>query len=256
MTAAVVTAGGSSARIAAALGRVYEAADWVPPPPEVRRDRIAARPVPLDRLIGSLQAVFEEVPGLTRATAAAHLLRWGVEQVPRLQDLLQDPAPLAGMLFANGSGGFILVRGDDPVPRRRFTAAHELGHLLLHFPPEEYGQPARDGSAPRAIMLGDEPEFVCEAFCDGGGGTESAGGDNGQLAPSLSLPWREREANRFAAELLMPEAVVRDLCRHYVQRYGPAPRFLEGHIATDLLVSRQAVRYRLADLGLGSVEAT
>ena len=251
-----MTVTASSPRIADALRRVYAAAEWRPPPPEVHRDRIVTRPVPLDRLIGSLQAVFEEVPRLTRAAAAAHLMRWGVEQAGRLQGMLHDPAPLAGLLFANAGGAFILVRGDDPVARRRFTAAHELGHLLLHFPPGVDGRPIGDGAtAAQPLVLGDEPESVCEAFCDGDAGAESRGGDNSQLVPSLSLPWREREANRFAAELLMPEAVVRELCRHYVQRCGPAPRFLEGHLATDLLVSRQAVRYRLAGLGLGVIEA-
>jgi Zn-dependent peptidase ImmA (M78 family) len=67
----------------------------------------------------------------------------------------------------------------------------------------------------------------------------------------LSLNWQEREANRFAAELLMPEPTVRALHDYYCERFGRSARFLEGHLAADLLVSRQAVQYRLADLGLG-----
>lgn len=247
-----MTVAGTSARIATALKLAHETAECLPLLPEVRRDRLVVRPVPLDRLVRSF-ASFEELPGLTCAAAGAHLLRFGVKQ----PGLLADPTPLAGFVYADKSAAYILVRGDDPVPRRRFTAAHELGHLLLHFSPAGNGQAVSDGPAVSpTLVLGDQLDSVCDAFCDGGGGPDSADGDNVRLAPSLSLPWREREANRFAAELLMPEAVVRDLCRHYVQRYGPAPRFLEGHIATDLLVSRQAVRYRLADLGLALVEAT
>lgn len=243
-------------RLAAALRRAHETAEWVPSPPEVRRDRIAARPVPLDRLIGAFNAVFEEVPRLTRAAAAAHLIRWAVEEPRRLQDLLQDATPLAGLLFANTSGGYILVCRDDPLPRRRFTAAHELGHLLLHFPPEGNGEPAGEDTLTQgALVMGDEAdaETVSEAVCEAAGGRGDPPGDaDGTLAPAPNLPWREREANRFAAELLMPETVVRSLHEHYTHRYGHCPRFLESHIAGDLLVSRQAVRYRLADLGLAA----
>src|SRR5438874_379543 len=71
-----------------------------------------------------------------------------------------------------------------------------------------------------------------------------------QAAAAAALDERERQANRFAAELLMPESLCRGLYQFYDARYGNTPRFIEGHVAGDLLVSRQAVRRRLADLGL------
>lgn len=245
-----------SVRLAAALRRAHESAGWEPAPPLVRPDRVVARPVPLDRLIGAFNVVFDEVSGLTRAAAAAQFVRWGVEEPRRLQALLQDTTPLAGLLFAKTRGAYMLVCRDDSLPRRRFTAAHELGHLLLHFPREGNGEPA--GEAPLAegtLVMGDEAEAqtVSEAVCDAAGGREHPPGDpDRMLAPAPNLPWREREANRFAAQLLMPEAIVRSLYEHYTARYGQCQRFLEGHIAGDLLVSRQAARYRLADLGLAA----
>jgi Zn-dependent peptidase ImmA (M78 family) len=54
----------------------------------------------------------------------------------------------------------------------------------------------------------------------------------------------ERQANRFAAELLMPEAVCRAM-----RAYTVSSRFLEHQLARDLLVSREAMRWRLRELG-------
>ena len=42
--------------------------------------------------------------------------------------------PLSGFLYANGGGACVFVREEDAVARRRFCAAHELGHYLLHWP--------------------------------------------------------------------------------------------------------------------------
>ena len=66
----------------------------------------------------------------------------------------------------------------------------------------------------------------------------------------LELAALEREANRFAAELLMPEAVVRRLCAGYSRRQKPTEQFLANHLASDLLVSRQAARWRLRELAI------
>ena len=60
----------------------------------------------------------------------------------------------------------------------------------------------------------------------------------------------ERQANRFAAELLMPEAVCRILHERYARKYGAVARFLVYHLAGDLLVSRSAIAWRLFGLGL------
>ncbi|HEY7424704.1 MAG TPA: hypothetical protein VH682_10790, partial [Gemmataceae bacterium] len=111
--------------VADAIARLHAAAGLLWPPAAANR---AVVPVPLDRLIATYNLVHEEVSGLTRAAAGAFLARWGVHR----PELLEDTAPLAGFLFANARGGYILARADDPLPRRRFTAAHELGPYLLH----------------------------------------------------------------------------------------------------------------------------
>ncbi len=64
----------------------------------------------------------------------------------------------------------IVVRRGDPSTRTRFTIAHEIGHLMLH----KFDTIHRDGPI-----------------------------------SEVELTDQEREANTFAAKLLMPEALVR-----------------------------------------------
>jgi len=177
-------------------------------------------PIPLGDLISNYPVVHQEVDGLNRAAASAVLRGWDVRwsAIPR-----EDP-PLAGFLYASKRAdrraGFIFVRKGDILPRRRFTAAHELGHYRLHFNPDE------------AEMV----EF------DGDEDVEESG--------QADLTSMERQANRFAAELLMPEAVCRTLHECHARKYGPVDRYLVYHLAGELLVSRSAIAWRLFGLGL------
>ena len=68
-----------------------------------------------------------------------------------------------------GGGPLILVSRNKPVPRQRFTAAHELGHILLGHVGE--GKPAHRGPLPAGNPM-------------------------------------EREANVFASRLLAPACVL------------------------------------------------
>ena len=211
--------------ISKAIRQLFAKAD-LPWPPPARRTVV---PVPLDMLIGAYNLAHDEVAGLTRAAAGAYLARWGIQR----PELLEDASPLAGFLFANARGGYILVNADDPLPRRRFTAAHELGHYLLHFLPRL--QAARDGET--YLVQDDSDETVREE-------------DKPETDEALSLSEMERQANRFAAELLIPETVCRTATDMYTARFRTTPRFLEHHLARDMVVSREAMHWRLRSLGL------
>lgn len=211
--------------VADAIRRLYAAAG-LPWPPSASA---SVTPVPLDRLIATYALAQDEVSGLTRATAGAYLARWAVHR----PELLEDPAPLAGFLFANAKGGYILVNADDSLPRRRFTAAHEMGHYLLHFLPRL--QATRDVET--YLVQDDNDETVREE-------------DKSDDDKALSLPAMERQANLFAAELLMPVALMRAARDRYAARFQTPSRFLEHHLARDLLVSRDAMRWRLRSLSL------
>ena len=221
-----MSAARDSVHIADAIRQLYDGAGLAWPA------AAGKGPVPLDRLIAAHNLAHEEVPGLTRAAAAAYLARWEV----RRPELFADVTPLAGFLFVNARGGAILVRQEDNLPRRRFTAAHELGHYLLDFLPRLRPE--------ETFVQDDEADTVCEEEK-----TPAAGG--------LSLSEMERRANRFAAELLMPEAVCRELRDRFARQFGPTVRFLDHFLAGELLVSREAVLWRLRGLGLnGSAEAS
>lgn len=203
-------------RIGEAIRDAYRLAElpWPPTP---------GGPIPLDRLIRALPVRHQEVPGLNRAAVSAVLAGKGVLWA----DIPQPDPALAGFVYANPRTGFIFVRRDDILPRRRFTAAHELGHYLLHFAPEL----ARRGPAGAELVRSDDETTIAE--------TDGA-----------AIDAMEREANRFAAALLMPEDVCRSLHARYSEKYGPTPRFLIYHIAAELLVSRMAIERRLDELQL------
>jgi Zn-dependent peptidase ImmA (M78 family) len=177
-------------------------------------------PIPLGELVASYPVVHEEVDGLNRAAASAVLRRWDV----RWSEIPPEDPPLAGFLYANSRSGYIFVRRGDILPRRRFTAAHELGHFRLHL-----GQ----------ALAGDASEMV-----------EVDRHEEVEESGQAKLAMMERQANRFAAELLMPENVCRILHERYARTYGPVARYLVYHLAGDLLVSRSAIAWRLFGLGL------
>lgn len=115
--------------------------------------------------------------------------------------------------FGSESGKFELVNGQahiyvnrgEPIARQRFTVAHEIGHWALG-----HGDSFRD---PAANFSSSASKYV------------------------------ERSANKFAACLLMPRAVVMDAAMHS-----------GGGNVDDLArlfrVSSIAMEYRLKNLGL------
>lgn len=174
-------------------------------------------PVPLARYVEECNLLHVALPKLSRAVVYDFLLAEGM--LPG--DLGQDEA-LAGFLYVTSSAGFVFVNADDPVPRRRFTAAHELGHFVLH----------RNEMGGR-VSIGDTPATVVEVEDE----TASA---------------MERQANYFAAELLMPEDVCRDRASAFRRQYAVCPRSpFAYHLAAELLVSSEAMRYRLRELEVG-----
>lgn len=114
-----------------------------------------------------------------------------------------EPFSSEAALEPVGDGHRIVLRGHSPEGRRRFTIAHEIGHFVLH--PHRLA-PERNGGGNAAWQA------------------------------------EEREADQFAAELLMPEDLVREAV------------LLQGADAVRLAdrfeVSRKAMQARLKWLGL------
>jgi len=90
---------------------------------------------------------------------------------------------LAGMVARRGDQVSILVNQADAPFRKRFTIAHELGHYLFHL--------SEDGE-----IVDREADLFRVADAD--------------EIPTDVARWREIEANRFAAALLMDAEHVRE----------------------------------------------
>ena len=115
----------------------------------------------------------------------------------------REPFGSEAALVARGDGHAIELRGSPGARRLRFTIAHEIGHFVLH--------PGRAVS--------------------------ERGGPTNQSTVRL-----EREADQFAAELLMPEQLVRQAV---LDDGGDLRR-----LADRFDVSTQAMSLRLRHLGL------
>lgn len=157
------------------------------------------------------------LPHLSRLAVYDHLAGFGVTPA----DTGDEDEPLAGFLFVTPSAGLLFVNASDPVGRQRFSAAHELGHFVLHR--GEMGGRATFADTPEAIRL------------------DADQSDR-----------HEREANRFAVELLMPADACRAREAAFRAAYRSCPRTaLAHHLAAEFLVSRESMRYRLRELRLG-----
>ncbi|MGX9351351.1 ImmA/IrrE family metallo-endopeptidase [Shimia sp. W99] len=121
----------------------------------------------------------------------------------------------------------IWVNPLEPENRRRFTLAHELGHLFQHMLPNYQ-------DVQRAEEFKDGPR---EFRRDGSVGKE------------------EREANQFAAKLLMPAPMVKeestklkDAYRKPDGKIGMSRQRFIDELAQKFEVSSQAMEYRLKNL--------
>lgn len=122
---------------------------------------------------------------------------------------------VSGVLVIRDGVATIGVNSSHADTRRRFTIAHELGHYLLH-------------------------KQLSHVFVDAVYFRDQESSDGTML--------HEIEANAFAAELLMPESILRE-------RFGyhPIADLDEDAIkieAATLRVSMQALTIRLTTLGL------
>jgi Zn-dependent peptidase ImmA (M78 family) len=127
--------------------------------------------------------------------------------------VFSDPS-LSGMIAKRGNHSSILVKDDDALNRKKFTIAHELGHMLLHLKVE-------DGE------FIDKADYFRTEFFKATEMNENKG--------------QEVEANQFAAALLMDSELIKQCW----------PEIQSSDSMADLFkVSKEAMEYRLNHLGL------
>ncbi|HLG61969.1 MAG TPA: ImmA/IrrE family metallo-endopeptidase [Ktedonosporobacter sp.] len=221
--------------IAALINELYQEA-------EIEFPSLRRRITPLGDLVGSLNLASKELPGLSQQVAMRYLIQQGV--------LLENPEAaardeLAGFLYANTSYGCIFLEANDHLTRRRFSVAHELGHYLLHFRPllkvAEGDQMYLELMETFYRDKKDDPQETASGRVERVGQQLLEG-----LLPSEAR--MEYEANQFATALLMPEAVVRGLFARVMLRFSEED--LVTYLATEMLVSNEAMRWRLRNFHL------
>ena len=130
-------------------------------------------------------------------------------------DLKKELDGASGLLTKDKEKGWVIaIHSGDTGTRKRFTIAHELGHYLLHKKDDSY-------SAIDVFENGDT-FFRSDGY------------------KSEKERKEEREANFFAASLLMPEERVRAAYKV----------FTTEEMAENFAVSASSMTYRLQNLGL------
>lgn len=132
-----------------------------------------------------------------------------------------DDADFEARIEKTGTGFAITLSGDVSPRRRRFSVAHEIGHLFLHMG-----------------YLVDEDKWRSE-----GTYTDS-------VYYRYGYNTEEYEANEFAAALLMPRAEFVKVAN----QHRDGGRYLVGPIAAHFQVSEEAALNRGRWLGLFSWE--
>jgi Zn-dependent peptidase ImmA (M78 family) len=131
---------------------------------------------------------------------------------------------ISGVYLNDGKQAVIGFNSKNVEKRQRFTIAHELGHYILEH--------ERDG-----VFIDNPSKYLTILFRD----KESSTGEYLQ----------EREANAFAAALLMPMDLIDEVIKEY---YNPSffPDEEDLNIVEKLCerfnVSQQAMSFRLSNL--------
>ncbi|WP_148616555.1 ImmA/IrrE family metallo-endopeptidase [Nocardioides rubriscoriae] len=125
---------------------------------------------------------------------------------------------VSGMLIRDAETLTVGLHHTHSARRKRFTLAHEIGHLKLH-----RGRPLIVDSAVRINMR--------------------------DATSARATDREEMEANRFAAALLMPEDMV---IKAVDASSSVNPKMLQQELARMFDVSTEAMGYRLINLGITS----
>jgi Zn-dependent peptidase ImmA (M78 family) len=134
---------------------------------------------------------------------------------------LQDE--ISGVLYLDTNRrGKIGINKDHHKVRQRFTIAHEIGHYELFHSRED------------SIFIDQPKKHMSMKFYRDG---RSSTGDY----------WQEREANAFAASLLMPDFLVEKIIQNCDLDLSAEDSLKE--LADKFEVSSQAMAYRLSNLG-------
>lgn len=124
---------------------------------------------------------------------------------------------VAGFIVMTDDNSIITVNRTNPPVRRRFTTAHEIGHFILH---------AKD----QPIFIDKTPRMMYR-----------------NSASSTGEDFKEKEANAFAAALLMPKELIELELQNAPYDISKAISYM----AERFRVSENAMSFRLSNIGYG-----
>ncbi|KST68009.1 ImmA/IrrE family metallo-endopeptidase [Mastigocoleus testarum] len=221
--------------------------------------------IPLYDLIRSYPIRVAEIKDMTIKNVA-EFLETETGHKPPFSDRENPNLRLAGYLYLlEYQGcfyGCILVEKKPylaPVSRRRFSAAHELGHYLLHFLPLLESHQENISKEPLILTEGlyVEKENDDEIQDSKDESTAEFTFTNGiqVVLDRLGIDEKqmEEEADRFAAELLIPATACLTLAKKFCGRFARKRDALAKRLATEFLVSEEAMKRRLEDLQLPEI---
>lgn len=182
----------------------------------------------------------ERMAQLVLRNAGALTIPVDLDQVLKSLNVRVHPEDMddetAGVLIVKGEQRHILVNKGHSENRRRFTIAHELGHLVLH-------DDEANGDSSGQRMFIDRQIRVYQRVGEASSAVYQQEG-------STTTVEQEREANVFAACLLMPA--------HHVTRAAQERDLFDeisvASLARNFEVSEQAMSIRLQQLRLLIVE--
>lgn len=132
---------------------------------------------------------------------------------------------ISGFFVHKDNSSYIGCNISEGSVRKRFTIAHELGHFLLHYNNDNVIFVSKNKNMSKEVLY------------------------NRDLTSSTGENIKEREANAFAAALLMPREKVINKFISYANE-SLTISVIVCNLASDFNVSEQAMSIRLNKIGL------
>jgi Zn-dependent peptidase ImmA (M78 family) len=154
--------------------------------------------------------------GITEPSVSVSVVakKAGIELIP-----YEFGENISGALFIEDGKATIGYSPSEPVVRQRFTVAHELGHYFLH----------QDANS---SLFFDKTQILFRDELNSSGRR------------------KEREANAFAASLLMPQRFINNSLARIRKTPGRlTDEEIIRELANEYKVSQIAMSYRLGNLG-------
>lgn len=201
--------------------------------------------VPLNQMFAEYPLMVVELPDGKSLSTRSAVKFLEIEIGFEMPELAVDERKLSGFLYTAKFGdylqGCVFTDKSEPTVRRRFSAAHEFGHYLLHFLPLLKTAGTENLFLTESMAINDSDEIQSEIKIAEDFDFKRIGAENKYEM--------EQEADFFAAELLMPRNACLKAATIFIE-IGKNKKALINRLATEFLVSFEAMKRRLEDLSV------